>query len=757
MAAPPKRSAPTGAASRPAALLTPRVDAGKASYGALRRADEIRRWVGPLASRRPVNVWWPWVWFVLLGLVLASYALAVAYYHSTSMLRSFVDSLKIFPSGFPGVDTDQPWEYNFARYLAALVFLLASFRLLALAFADRLAEARAIRRRGHVVVCGLGDSGLRSVRAYRADGAKVTSLESSTGGDSTEEARALGALVLTRDATQASSLGSARVDSSNAVVCSCPDDATNTRIASLVAASIALTKRHDGPDVYVRVENPDLAQLLRGRLSVAGATVFHFFSVAGVWARAMLDDPSGPFSGTASEPPRAVVLGTNELATAVVVGAARRWYDRVRDDDASGRAEITLCGADAAATCARIVTRYPAIGRVCDVSGIEHAPEATFPSELGPRLKGSAPAAVYVCVSDAGDRLAAAFDATTFVESGTPIFVPAAAAAAILTPLARAEQIQIVDLSRAASVDLIHDQMRDRLAREAHEVWLAYRREAADFGSQSSDRPWAELPDDYRRASYSHVQDISEQLQAVWYEIEPLADWDEAPEELPESAVEAMAELEHTRWCRERRATGWRYASKRDDRRRLHPLLVPWRDLSEEKRDLDRELVRHWPAILARSGYRLTLGPARARLARLLHEQYRAEQRELGVAVPAWGELNDSPRRANLAAVDDIPVKLARIGCRAMPQTLGFDDPPSLAEPEIEQLARGEHARWSRERSSEGWTSGPRDDEAGTHPSLVPWEELDEREKEKDRRVVRAIPDLLAAAGLTIVRDSPVD
>ena len=58
------------------------------------------------------------------------------------------------------------------------------------------------------------------------------------------------------------------------------------------------------------------------------------------------------------------------------------------------------------------------------------------------------------------------------------------------------------------------------------------------------------------------------------------------------------------------------------------------------------------------------------------------------------------------------------------------------------------------ERRADGWTLGARDDKARTHPSLVPWDELPESEKEKDRDVVRAIPDLLAAAGLTIVRDS---
>lgn len=293
---------------------------------------------------------------------------------------------------------------------------------------------------------------------------------------------------------------------------------------------------------------------------------------------------------------------------------------------------------------------------------------------------------MYVCVDDPGDRLAAAFDAVHYVDRRTPIFVPAAAAAALVTPLARTEQVHVVELSRVASVDLIHDQMRDRFAQESHAVWLEHRKQSAEFGRQPSDRPWTELADDYRRSSYAHVQGIAEQVQTAWYEIEPLADWDEQPEQLPEAAVEAMAELEHARWCREREASGWRHGPERDDKRRKHPLLVPWEELTAEKRDLVRALVRNRPQMLARAGYRLTRSPARERLARLLHERYRAEQSAGGAEVAGWSELSDSPRRANLAAVDHIAVKLARTVAARCPARSTTTRP-----------------RRSRRRKSSGW------------------------------------------------------
>ena len=51
-----------------------------------------------------------------------------------------------------------------------------------------------------------------------------------------------------------------------------------------------------------------------------------------------------------------------------------------------------------------------------------------------------------------------------------------------------------------------------------------------------------------------------------------------------------------------------------------------------------------------------------------------------------------------------------------------------------ELLARNAHDIWARQRLAEGWRLGPRRDDAKKeHPSLVPYEELSESEKEYDR------------------------
>jgi hypothetical protein len=80
------------------------------------------------------------------------------------------------------------------------------------------------------------------------------------------------------------------------------------------------------------------------------------------------------------------------------------------------------------------------------------------------------------------------------------------------------------------------------------------------------------------------------------------------PEERVESfafaplEAERLAVIEHLRWAADRYLDGWSYAPKRDNARKHHPQLVPYPDLTEPMKDLDRYAVRGVPALLARSG-----------------------------------------------------------------------------------------------------------------------------------------------------------
>ncbi|AKK26988.1 hypothetical protein AB431_10205 [Mycobacterium sp. EPa45] len=132
------------------------------------------------------------------------------------------------------------------------------------------------------------------------------------------------------------------------------------------------------------------------------------------------------------------------------------------------------------------------------------------------------------------------------------------------------------------------------------------------------------------------------------------------------------------------------------------------------------------------------------------------EQRSAGVvAPPAWNELDESRRDSSRAHARDIATKLELIGCAIAPLTDADARDFKFTDDEVKYLGIHEHDRWVKERVAAGWTAGPKDTAGKTTPYLVPFDELPADIAEYDLLLVREIPNLLAAAGMRVVRVNP--
>jgi voltage-gated potassium channel Kch len=148
-------------------------------------------------------------------------------------------------------------------------------------------------------------------------------------------------------------------------------------------------------------------------------------------------------------------------------------------------------------------------------------------------------------------------------------------------------------------------------------------------------------------------------------------------------------------------------------------------------------------------------------LARAKHEHYLQCERERGspsegnASMRPWPELEESLKESNRRFADNIGGKLEAAGCTLVPAPLADPDAPKFAftDAEVEELARAEHDRWWHDLVRDGWTFGPeKDPERKRHPKLVPWSELTEEDRDKDREPVRALPHMLARVGFEIQR-----
>jgi hypothetical protein len=163
----------------------------------------------------------------------------------------------------------------------------------------------------------------------------------------------------------------------------------------------------------------------------------------------------------------------------------------------------------------------------------------------------------------------------------------------------------------------------------------------------------------------------------------------------------------------------------------------------------------------ATAGRAANLDPALLeRIARAIHQAYRrAQAGNLPEDDPSrrpWEMLPETLKHSNRDQAAHITEKVRLIGCTLQPKGEGGGRRFRFRRQEIEMLAQVEHSRWMAQRLADGWRLGAkRDVLAKTSPYFVPYAELPEAEKEKDRQAVRNIPRLLAVAGLRIRRASP--
>ena len=162
--------------------------------------------------------------------------------------------------------------------------------------------------------------------------------------------------------------------------------------------------------------------------------------------------------------------------------------------------------------------------------------------------------------------------------------------------------------------------------------------------------------------------------------------------ELKGEMLEDLAKATHEVYCEGQKKRGYKYGSKRDKTLKTNPALVEYEGLPEELKQQNRLNVR------------------------------------------------------------DIPVKLAEAGYIMIPAR-SADRPFSFPAKTLEKLAEAEHERWMQSTLKDGWKYAlETDPNKKLSKCLVPWNKLPEDEKEKDRDLVRGIPDILARAGYAIVK-----
>jgi hypothetical protein len=497
-----------------------------------------------------------------------------------------------------------PVALEIARFLAPLTVAYAGFQAIAAIFVQQWTEFRVqVLFRDHVVVCGLGRTGLRFATTFRDRGMKVVAIERDPSATAVEECRSRGIPLLVGDSTDRLVLTKAGSLRARYLIAACGDDGSNGEVALLVQAESS--KRQREIECFVHISDDRLCALLEEAALLATTnemTHIEYFNVYRIGPRALLN--AHGLTGAAHGPPHFLVMGTGNFGLSLVVEAARRWH---LEPDTSGPMQITLVAADAEAQIEALHARYPALAKSCRlVASPGDLSDPDCPPLQLPVASADGETVAFVCLEDDAAGLRAAIRARRSLNGHVPVVVCTTNRASSVTELLSEAGSNLLPnvwsfevLDWVCTPEVLLNGTSETMAQAFHAGYVNVEMAKGSDPSSPSTRPWEDLAETFRRSNRNLAFDIGPKLRKVNCAIETMADWDAPVFVFDDGEEELLAQLEHDRWSDDRKRDGWTYGPVRDNLRKHHPDLVPWEQLTDETKEKDRDAVRLIPWLLA--------------------------------------------------------------------------------------------------------------------------------------------------------------
>ncbi|MDF2569956.1 MAG: RyR domain protein [Sporomusa sp.] len=167
------------------------------------------------------------------------------------------------------------------------------------------------------------------------------------------------------------------------------------------------------------------------------------------------------------------------------------------------------------------------------------------------------------------------------------------------------EQLKLHVDEEQFSRHLMHDaffsEKIDQLAMDLHNKCVLLREETHN-PTTGCVQPWDELTEDRKITARNLVKHIPNALRKINYDVVSVK---EKPDiiEFTDKELQLLAEYEHRRWSLEKKEAGWKYCDVLNEQKKLHPLLIPWDNLTTSFQDKIIENVKCWPEILRNSNF----------------------------------------------------------------------------------------------------------------------------------------------------------
>jgi hypothetical protein len=496
------------------------------------------------------------------------------------------------------------------RFILPMGAFLSSVRIVLTAIRHDFRAVLARRQSNHIIVCGLGDTGMRIVRNMRTSGRTVVVVDQSENAGNLAICDQLGIAVIKGDAINPESLSLAGVLKAEAVVACTGNDVSNVNVSLQLKELFEARRRQNPVKVIAEVRSPWLFSRLeshnQGALGSDGVEL-RLFNTSENAARLLLRAFKFP-PGPEIRPGAFAVFGFGSFGLQVTLHMLR-----VLPVGASDKIKIIVFDSEAEECRRRFQQNFSAALKFADVEFVTAAISPATPEGwdmvedtlFNIPLLGAA-----ICFEQDQVGLYAAFGVRRRLDNRfrieTPVFLRLAGGARLKKLSAAIENFEgqsgrfqlFAGNEEILGYDVLVGDELDCLARALHEQ---YRNTQFPPNHTASNLPWSQLPEALKIANRRRADNIPFVLSRAGFELVPSS----SPNciELDDREIELLAKLEHRRWIIERQLLGYSYGEARSEFPPRHDLLTDWEKLPETIREFNREDARRLPSLLANLKY----------------------------------------------------------------------------------------------------------------------------------------------------------
>ncbi len=509
------------------------------------------------------------------------------------------------PAGASFPSRELPWQLVVAKVLATGVLLVGLFKVVEQFFFEHYTQLRLLFKRQPTLIVGMHGKGKLLLDDLKKNyGETAVVIEHKRDHPDIRQVRRRGHLAVFGNAADAETLKDAGIGKASRLISFLSDEQLSIAIMQTLHANLRHKRLGDPLDCYLHLGNARVTQLVQQSTlfhpEAESGLRLHFFNLHHMLSRQFFHQFVRTYATELAAGKTSfclIFLGWDELSRALVFQALQ-----VLHLHPAGGIRLLVGAADPERAEQDFLQTYPGAANILPLHFLPY--RGNHRAFLDMHVLNQDPTCIQLLVLGAeqnGGGLAAALDILHATPAQDFVLYTRNETGKGLSALLQLRQEThprlrfYGSLASVCTMEMITLTTQDCLARTMHEDYLAQLRASSASESSVYQTSWEALPEDAKDANRAQADHLPFKLAQLG-----CLDALDHPQEisLPADAIEALAQSEHERWVAQRLLAGWSYGPTRDNLCRLHPSIVPWRQLSEPEQQKDRDTILRIPMLL---------------------------------------------------------------------------------------------------------------------------------------------------------------